>query len=189
MVSSGAIDTRTADIARQAPVKLVKGLEIQERSGLYFKEQVRRELVERFGWQRVYQGGLRVFTTLDADMQASAEALVEKNLQDIEKRRGFKHSPRGQQPVKEGEAPDYLQGALVAIDPANGYVRAMVGGRDVVESDARKGTDLAHALSLCMIPGESVGTCTGIVPRPVGITAPNHVLSAQAPVIAAPRAR
>jgi membrane peptidoglycan carboxypeptidase len=83
MVSSGAIDTRTADIARQAPVKLVKGLEIQERSGLYFKEQVRRELVERFGWQRVYQGGLRVFTTLDADMQASAESLVEKNLQDI----------------------------------------------------------------------------------------------------------
>ena len=140
MVGSGAIDTRTADLARQAPVKLVKGLEIQERSGLYFKEQVRRELVERFGWQRVYQGGLRVFTTLDADMQASAEALVEKNLQDIEKRRGFNHPPRGQQPVKEGEAPDYLQGALVAMDPANGYVRAMVGGRDFNESRFNRAT-------------------------------------------------
>ena len=36
--------------------------------------------------------------------------------------------------MKEGEAPDYLQGALVAIDPDTGYVRALVGGRDFDES-------------------------------------------------------
>ncbi len=45
------------------------GLEIRETFGLYFKEQVRRELVERFGWQRVYQGGLRVYTTMDGALQ------------------------------------------------------------------------------------------------------------------------
>ena len=36
--------------------------------------------------------------------------------------------------MKEGETPDYLQGALVAMDPTNGYVRALVGGRDFDES-------------------------------------------------------
>ena len=36
--------------------------------------------------------------------------------------------------MKEGETPDYLQGALVAMDPATGHVRAMVGGRDFNES-------------------------------------------------------
>ncbi len=36
--------------------------------------------------------------------------------------------------MKEGETPDYLQAALVAIDPATGHVRAMVGGRDFGES-------------------------------------------------------
>ncbi len=41
------------------------GLRRDEPHGPYFKEQVRRELVERFGWQRVYQGGLRVYTTID----------------------------------------------------------------------------------------------------------------------------
>src|SRR4029453_17905881 len=62
MVSARAIDQATADRAKASPVRLVNGLEAHESSGLYFKEQVRRELVDRFGWQRVYQGGLRVYT-------------------------------------------------------------------------------------------------------------------------------
>ena len=82
----------TAERAKQAPVKLVNGLEVNETFGLYFKEQVRRELVERFGWPRVSQGGLRVFTTLDPELQRRAEALVEKSLEDIEGRRGL-HAP------------------------------------------------------------------------------------------------
>ena len=134
MVSVGAIEQPAADRAARSPVHLINGLEIQESSGLYFKEQVRRELVERFGWQRVYQGGLRVYTTLDADLQRAAEVLVEKGLVDIERRSGFKHPRRGNVPIKEGQLPAYLQGAMVAIDPATGYVRAMVGGRDFAES-------------------------------------------------------
>ena len=135
MVNSGAIDAKTAERAKAAPVKLVNALEVNESSGLYFKEAVRRELVDRFGWQRVSQGGLRVYTTMDADLQRSAEALVEKSLKDIEGRRGFAHVPRAKiGKFKEGEAPDYLQGALVAFDPATGHVRALVGGRDFNES-------------------------------------------------------
>jgi 1A family penicillin-binding protein len=135
MVSSGAIDAKTADEAKRVPVKLVNGLEARESSGLYFKEAVRRELVDRFGWPRVSQGGLRVFTTMDAELQKAAEALVEKNVEEIERRRGFPYPPRSKlEKPKEGEAPEYLQGALIAIDPATGYVRAMVGGREFTES-------------------------------------------------------
>jgi len=135
MVSSGVIDAKTAEQARTAPVKLVNGLEVNESSGLYFKETVRRELVEKFGWPRVSQGGLKVYTTIDMDLQAAAETLVEKNLQEIESRKSFPHPPRAKVArVKEGEAPDYLQGALVALDPKTGYVRALVGGRDFNES-------------------------------------------------------
>lgn len=146
MVSSGAIDQETADRARKAPVRLVNALEIKETSGLYFKEQVRRDLVDRFGWQRVYQGGLRVSTTFDPELQLVAERIVEKGLQDVERRPGFAYPSRaateapgaepapGTQPAKDTGAADYLQGALVAFDPGNGYVRALVGGRDFVES-------------------------------------------------------
>ena len=141
MVSTGSIDQSTADRARRAPVRLINGLEIQESSGLYFKEQVRRELVERFGWQRVYQGGLRVYTTIDAALQRSAETLVEKGLSDIEKRSGYKHPKRGNAAAaSDAGLPQYLQGALVAMDPTNGYVRAMVGGRDFNESRFNRAT-------------------------------------------------
>ena len=51
----------------------------------YFKEQVRLELVERFGWERVYQSGLRVYTTIDVEMQKAAEAAVAKSLDDLER--------------------------------------------------------------------------------------------------------
>jgi 1A family penicillin-binding protein len=135
MVASGAIDQAAAELAKSSAVKIVNGLEIRESSGLYFKEHVRRELVERFGWERVYQGGLRVHTTLEPELQRAAEGLVEKALSDVERRRGYRHEVRGKQSaVKEGERPAYLQGALVAMDPATGYVRAMVGGRNFGES-------------------------------------------------------
>jgi 1A family penicillin-binding protein len=135
MVSSGSIDPITAEKGKATPVKLTNALEIKETFGLYFKEQVRRELVERFGWQRVYQGGLRVYTTIDADLQQAAESMLEDGLRDIEKRRGFKHEKWVKAATgSNADTPDYLQGALMAMDPTNGHVIAMVGGRDFNES-------------------------------------------------------
>jgi 1A family penicillin-binding protein len=134
MVSSGAIDAQVAEQAKKARVTITNALEIKETSGLYFKEQVRRDLVERFGWQRVYHGGLRVYTTMEPELQRTAETLVEKGLVEIEQRKRFPHQPRGKVRASPGERPDYLQGALVALDPATGHVRAMVGGRDFGES-------------------------------------------------------
>ena len=117
MVTSGAIDEATAAKAKKATVKLTNALEINETFGLYFKEQVRRELVQKFGWQRVYQGGLKVYTTIQPEMQKAAEQLVEEGLADIEKRRGYKYLPRGKQEIPKDGRPDYLQGALYAMDP------------------------------------------------------------------------
>jgi 1A family penicillin-binding protein len=144
MVATGSIDAATAEQARTAPVKLVNALEIKETFGLYFKEQVRRELVERFGWQRVYQGGLRVYTTIDSELQQTAEKLIEEGLRDVERRAGFKRarraSPAPATGRAESEAPAYLQGALVSMDPTNGHVSVLVGGRDFNESRFNRAT-------------------------------------------------
>jgi 1A family penicillin-binding protein len=138
MVMSGAIDQTQYQRARAARVQLTNGLEMRESFGLYFKEQVRRELVDRFGWPRVAQGGLKVFTTLDTPVQQAAEKLLEDGLQTIEKRRGYPHPRR----VADNANPssDYLQGALVAMDPTTGAVRALVGGRDFTESRFNRAT-------------------------------------------------
>ncbi|HEY8551722.1 MAG TPA: PBP1A family penicillin-binding protein [Vicinamibacterales bacterium] len=141
MLDSGAIDRATYERARQADVKLENGLQRDEGFGLYFKEQVRRELVEQFGWERVSAGGLRVYTTIDSRMQLAAEQILEKALTSIEERRGYKHPKRADLLKAGGEVTSsYLQGALVAIDPTNGHVRVMVGGRNFRESRFNRAT-------------------------------------------------
>ncbi len=135
MLSNGAIERAEFDAARAVQPRLTNAIEFKETFGLYFKEQVRRELVDRFGGTRVAQGGLKVYTTLDADLQRAAEKMVEDGIEAIEKRRGYKHDRKGAKDAKE-----YLQGALVAMDPATGEVRAMVGGRDFGESRFNRAT-------------------------------------------------
>jgi 1A family penicillin-binding protein len=139
MEASGAIDHLTAARAKNTPVHLTNRIELQGGVGLYFKEHVRRELVERFGGARVAEGGLRVYTTLDASLQQAAEKAVEDGAAAIERRRGYKHTRRNEDARGEDDL-DYLQGALVAIDPATGEVRAMVGGRDFNESRFNRAT-------------------------------------------------
>ncbi len=56
MYESGAIDRATWQSARATKVALHDTLRETEPHGLYFKEQVRQDLVDRFGWQRVYRG-------------------------------------------------------------------------------------------------------------------------------------
>jgi penicillin-binding protein 1A len=72
MLDNGVIDRPTWQSARAAKMVLHDGLRADEPHGQYFKEQVRQELVERFGWDRVYQGGLRVYSTIDMPMQEAA---------------------------------------------------------------------------------------------------------------------
>jgi penicillin-binding protein 1A len=133
MLESHAIDKRSYNRAVKAPVHLVDALRGAEAYGQYFKEEVRRELVDRFGWERVYQGGLKVFTTIDLDMQKAAELEVARSLKEIEERQLKRKRP-------SGNNADPLQAALVALDPRTGEVRALVGGRDFKSSSFNRAT-------------------------------------------------
>ncbi len=144
MLESGAIDRAAWQSARAMKMRLSDTLRPHEPHGEYFKEQVRIELVERFGWQRVYQGGLRVFSTLDMPMQIAAEAAVGEQLKWIDERRSALAARRAARAVKtsgqsairnpQSAMSDVLQAALIALDPGTGQVRAMVGGRDFNQS-------------------------------------------------------
>jgi penicillin-binding protein 1A len=131
MRESGVIDAATSRSAAARPVVLKDALRREESFGLYFKEEVRKQLVDRFGWERVYQGGLKVFTTIDPELQKVAELEVSRALASIEKRR-----QRGK-PAGDDEP---LQAALVALDPHTGEIRAMVGGRDFDQSPFNRAT-------------------------------------------------
>ena len=141
MLESAAIDRPTWQSARATTIVLRDTLRAEEPHGQYFKEQVRLELVNRFGWQRVYQGGLRVFSTLDIPMQLAAESIVFEHIMAIEARHNAWQSKRtsGQNAARKARntgrvSSDVLQAALIALDPGSGQVRAMVGGRNFAAS-------------------------------------------------------
>lgn len=121
----------------------------------YFVEWVRTQLYSRFG-NRLYTDGYRVYTTVDLDMQIAAELALEDQLKVIESgkvlpgvTRVFPHTTYEEYlDSLEGEPPKltntpYLQGALVTLD-TNGYVRAMVGGRNFAESEYNRATQAAR---------------------------------------------
>jgi 1A family penicillin-binding protein len=130
MLDADAITRDEYDAALKSVVEIYDGLRAEEPYGKYFKEEVRRQLVERFGAERVNAGGLNVYTTIDLAMQRAAEVAVEQGLADIEKRLSKKR-------LADGEP---LQAALMAIDPKTGFVRAMVGGRNFGKSSFNRAT-------------------------------------------------
>jgi penicillin-binding protein 1A len=140
MAQVGMIDRDTARELSESAVTLSDGFE-HEQSGAYFKQAVTRELVEQFGWETVSRGGLRVFTTYDPVAQRAAEQALAEGLAAIERRRTFRNpSPPGAPEPAAGASPDYLQGALVALDPASGEIRALVGGRRFADSQFDRAT-------------------------------------------------
>ncbi|MGH9256439.1 MAG: penicillin-binding protein 1A [Vicinamibacterales bacterium] len=126
MRQAGMIDEKTFRAASRRALTLHDRLRGRERYGQYFKEEVRKQLVQQFGAERVYEGGLKVYTTIDLDLQKAAETEVVRAVEEIE--RGQARLPG----VGRAAAP--LQAALVALDPQTGEVRVMVGGRSFDES-------------------------------------------------------
>ena len=122
MLENGAIDRSTWESARVSEVVLDDGLRASEPHGQYLKEQVRLELVERFGWDRVHLEGLRVFTTLDMPMQVAAEVAT-AGIARSRSTTGFRRwRPAGQQHRRRRRSGDSgpLQAALVAMQTGTG---------------------------------------------------------------------
>jgi 1A family penicillin-binding protein len=132
MRHAGMIDTATYAAADGRDLNIVDRLRTQDTDGQYFKEEVRKQLVQQFGAERVYEGGLKVYTTMDPDLQRTAEEEVLRAVRGIEARQA---RARG-----VGSGDEALQGALVALDPSTGEVRALVGGRSFDESPFNRAT-------------------------------------------------
>ncbi len=141
MLATGAITKVEFDAAMQAPLGVTAARYSNDHAP-YFVEMVRLALDEKYGSNAVYEGGLRVWTTLDMDVQDLAERALEKQMVALE--RDLKLSRTRATFAASASAPGgrtpYLQGAVVALDPRNGYVKAMVGGRDFNESNFNRAT-------------------------------------------------
>ncbi len=129
MLDSGVIDQRRIRSARIATkVTLTDSLRNEEPYGRFFKEHVRRELVNRFGDDRVYEGGL------EGLHHHRPRHAARRRCRSAARAQGSRHAPQLAHEAPPAN-PAALQASLVAIDPRTGEVRALIGGRDFIQSN------------------------------------------------------
>lgn len=114
MVSNNYITTAEYEAAVDSPIVLQRASD--PNSGIYaapyFVAEVKRKLQQQFPDSVVFGGGLTVYTTIDMRLQGYADAAAHATFSN----------------------PQDPEVALVSIDPRNGYVKALVGGRDYSQS-------------------------------------------------------
>ena len=90
MLNEGFIDEDEADLARSSTLLVHTREETEIADAPYFAEEVRRELIARYGEDRLYGGGLSVRATLDPGLQAIADAVLRQGLVTYDRRHGWR---------------------------------------------------------------------------------------------------
>ncbi|HEU5003200.1 MAG TPA: transglycosylase domain-containing protein [Actinomycetota bacterium] len=110
MVTSGYITAVQAAQAKAAPPALVSDTNVQVVRFPWFVDAVQTYLISKYGKDKVFSGGLDVYTSLDPAQETAAQNVLSTTL-----------------PAQSD--PDY---ALVSVDPGTGYVTSLIGGRNYV---------------------------------------------------------
>ncbi len=112
LYESGHISAEEMEDALETPIVLT-GLQKRPQEYPYFVDHVLKELLAEFDEEMVFSGGLKVYTTLDKELQNTAYHVF---------------------------ADSGHQGGVLIMDPHNGFIKAMVGGRDYQESKFNRTT-------------------------------------------------
>jgi penicillin-binding protein 1B len=129
MVETGAITKDQAERAKAEPLHLVPG-SVDASEAPYFVDLVRDQLIQKLGETDFNREGLRIYTSLDPDLQRAASAAVDASMASVDELVDKNHARQ----KKLGESYPYPQVALIALNPHTGQVLALVGGRDYGKS-------------------------------------------------------
>ncbi len=135
----------------EAKEEASKPLEIRPKGQVVFQSYlidfVREQIQEELDLESLVSGGYKIYTTIDPILQRTAEESLQKELLQVENRSDYHHQNhadyteklKGWKAIhKEGgnpPPPEYLQGAVLAVDNRTGGILAMVGGRDYGQSE------------------------------------------------------
>ena len=137
MVETGAITKEAAEGAKGQPLHLASASSVDASEAPYFVDLVHEQLLQKLGDRDFNREGLRIYTSLDPDLQRTAQNAVDATMHVIDAQVDRLHAKE----KKLGQAYIYPQVALVALDPHTGQVLAMVGGRSYGNSQ------LNHAMA------------------------------------------
>jgi penicillin-binding protein 1B len=131
MVETGAITKEQAETAKASPLKLATQ-SVDANEAPYFVDLVRDQIVQKLGDAEYNQQGLRIYTSLDPQLQAAATEAVNEGMKHVDALILKKHTHRASKkaPAVVDSNITYPQVALIALNPHTGQVLALVGGRN-----------------------------------------------------------
>jgi penicillin-binding protein 1B len=131
MVASGAITKEQSDAAKASPIRLAQQ-SVDASEAPYFVDLVHDQLTARLGESNYNHEGLRIYTSLDPDLQRAASDAVDigmKNVDELVTKLRTRHNKKTGETTVTGPI-TYPQVALIALNPHTGQVLALVGGRN-----------------------------------------------------------
>ncbi len=137
MEEFGVITKTERDSLRAGSLDIVKKVAENQDFAGYFCEHIRQILEAKYGSRSIYREGYTVYTTLDAGLQRAAERSLEAQMLQLESEKRFSQTRAQYERATAGGEKvraEYLQGALVAIDPRSGHILALIGGRNFRET-------------------------------------------------------
>ena len=145
--------------------ELAVGNKQNARGQNYAIDYIRQQVIAAVGWDRAMSDGFRIHTTIDSGLQSVAEKSLRAHLDEAEKHPDYHHQTyaaytqqlhdaRAEKSPNEKpatpKAPEYLQGAVIALDNQTGGILALVGGRDFEQ------TEYDRALQARRPPGTAI---------------------------------
>jgi membrane carboxypeptidase/penicillin-binding protein len=146
--------------------ELITGNRQNARGQNYAIDYIRQQVIAAVGWDRAMSDGFRIHTTIDAEMQKAAERSLRAQLDAAEKTPDYNHQTyaqyaallqerRGKSPNDKPAAPpapEYLQGAVIALDNRSGGILALVGGRDFEHNEYNRALQARRPSGTAMLP-------------------------------------
>jgi len=129
--------------AKRTPLKIVRA-SVAGSEAPYFVDMVKDHLLDKYSENQLLSENFRVYTTLDPALQRDAAAAIETGMKNVDLLLAKKYARWRKELDKKGNtdsAIPQVQGALVALDPRTGEIKAVIGGRDYGQSQ------LNHALA------------------------------------------
>ncbi|HUM34269.1 MAG TPA: PBP1A family penicillin-binding protein, partial [Candidatus Saccharicenans sp.] len=119
MVEEGFISKEVGEAVKREPLNVLPLRRATAETGSYFFEEVRKYIERNYGDEALYRGGLKIYTTINLDMQKYAEKAVEKGLRNQDKKYGWRKPARnllaeGQTDLEKYWLTDWESGSLSA---------------------------------------------------------------------------
>jgi penicillin-binding protein 1A len=162
MVEEHKISAQVAAEAKQQPLQVQPKSSVVSQS--YAIDLIRQQVQGQIGLESIESQGYRIYTTLDPVLQKTAEESLKRELDKVEAQPDYQHQKYGDytnflKTWKSTHAspgtppvPEYLQGAVVAVDNRTGGILALVGGRDFSQSEYDRALQSKRPAGTAFIP-------------------------------------